>query len=114
MKERIYRAVLTLAFTLSLLTLHAGMASAESLRFTGSPHFLPAPLMVVGVYTPDGQANFAPFHRGGVLASGKDGGPMRIGFGIKGSSIYHLLKRGRLGSSIVRKTNINYSEIMDG
>ena len=47
MKERIYRAVLTLAFTLSLLGLHAGMASAESLRFTGSPHFLPAPLMVM-------------------------------------------------------------------
>ena len=86
MKERIYRAVLTLAFTLSLLSLHAGMASAESLRFTGSPHFLPAPLMVVGVYTPEGQANFAPFHRGGVLASGKDGGPMRIGFGIKGNA----------------------------
>ena len=82
MKEKIYRAVLTLAFTLSWLSLHAGMASAESLRFTGSPHFLPAPLMVVGVYTPEGQANFAPFHRGGVLASGKDGGPMRIGFGI--------------------------------
>ena len=72
MKERIYRAILTLAFTLSLLSLRAGMASAESLKFTGSPHFLPAPLMVVGVYTPEGQANFAPFHRGGVLASGKE------------------------------------------
>ena len=45
MKERIYRVVLTLVFMLSLLSLHAGTASAESLRFTGSPHFLPAPLI---------------------------------------------------------------------
>ncbi|MCR4817720.1 MAG: flavin reductase [Fretibacterium sp.] len=71
-------------------------ASADWLKFTGSPHFLPAPLMVVGAYTPEGQANFGVFHRGGVLSSGKDGGPMRIGFGIKGNAeksfTYQIIK----------------------
>lgn len=72
-------ALLALAFCVSA-------ASADLLKFSGSPHFLPAPVMVIGAYTPDGQANFAVFHRGGVLASGKDGGPMRVGFGIKGDA----------------------------
>ena len=46
-------------------------ASAETLQFTGSPHFLPAPVMVIGAYSPEGRANFAPVHRGGVLSSAK-------------------------------------------
>lgn len=72
--------------TLALLSVWVSGASAELLKFTGSPHLLPAPVMVVGAYTPEGQANFAVFHRGGVLASGKDGGPMRVSFGIKGDA----------------------------
>ena len=73
-------------FALLVLTLCVCGASAELLSFSGSPHFLPAPVMVIGAYTPDGQASFAVFHRGGVLASGKDGGPMRVSFGIKGDA----------------------------
>ena len=72
--------------TIFVVTLSASIASAELLGFSGSPHFLPAPVMVIGAYTPDGAANFAVFHRGGVLASGKDGGPMRVSFGIKGDA----------------------------
>lgn len=68
------------------LVLCASAAFAELLDFSGSPHLLPAPVMVIGAYTPEGQANFAVFHRGGVLSSGEGGGPMRVSFGIKGDA----------------------------
>ena len=64
------------------------------LKFTGAPHFLPAPVMTVGAYTAEGEANFAVFHRGGFLTSGK-GGNDRLAIGIKDikhSLTYKLIK----------------------
>ena len=73
--KRMLTGMLSLAATLAL---GVSGAAAETLQFTGSPHFLPAPVMVIGSYSPEGQANFAPVHRGGVLASAampKEGEP---------------------------------------
>lgn len=81
--------------TSALLSLCAGAAPAEVLKFTGSPGFLLSPAMVVGVYTPEGKTNFATFHRGGVASSGKNGAPLRIVFGINNtgrSYTYQFLK----------------------
>ena len=96
-------------------------ASAELLRFTGAPHFLPAPVMVVGAYAPkdagvpEGSANFAVFHRGGVLSSGKDGGPVRIAFGINGNAArswtYQCVKAG--GACTVNLPSLKYLAEMD-
>ena len=47
---------------LAALLLCAASALAETLKFTGSPGFLLSPIMVVGVYTPEGNTNFATFH----------------------------------------------------
>ena len=72
------RMTCLLAASVAALVLGAFVASAETLKFTGSPHFLPAPVMVIGAYSPEGRANFAPVHRGGVLASAtmpKEGEP---------------------------------------
>ncbi|MBR1672180.1 MAG: flavin reductase [Fretibacterium sp.] len=80
------RKIFAALLALFVLTVEAPVASAELLKFSGSPHLLPAPVMVVGAYTPGGQANFAVFHRGGVLTSGKDGGSMRVSFGVKGDA----------------------------
>ena len=101
MRMNIVKRTVCAALLAALLCLPA---SAELLKFTGAPHFLPCPVMVVGAYpppgsgAPEGAANFAVFHRGGVLASGKDGGPVRIAFGINGDAARSWTYRCVLGN----------------
>ena len=94
---------------LAALLLCAASASAETLKFTGSPGFLLSPIMVVGVYTPEENTNFATFHRGGVVSSGADGGEMRVAFGINNSErsyTYRCLKAS--GACTINLPSVKY------